>query len=189
MNGDALRSLADVRNALNALDGSLILQSLQAGAYLSRFKHPTIRDAFATVVAEDRELLDIYLAGTPIEKLFGEVSCGDVGIEGVKVIVPQERYDALIARLESFDPEKRQNEGLLHHFLAFRCDREFLARYVARNTQFISSLNVGSYLYAVSDVGVLVRLHEFGFLIALKNPRLSASSFLCSTCYGGQVRG
>ena len=57
-----------------------------------RFKHPTIRDAFATLVAEDTELMDIYLAGAPIEKLFGEVSCGDVGIEGVKVIVPRRPF-------------------------------------------------------------------------------------------------
>ncbi len=157
-------SLSDVRNALNALDGSLILQLLQAGAYLWRFKHPTIRDAFATVVAEDRELLDIYLAGTPIAKLFGEVSCGDVGIQGVKVIVPQDRYDTLITRLEKFDTSTSDNQRSLHSFLAFRCDQKFLSRYIERNTQFISSLSVGSYLTAVSDVDVFVRLHEFGIL-------------------------
>ncbi|MGA2435844.1 MAG: hypothetical protein ABSG25_11220 [Bryobacteraceae bacterium] len=157
-------SLSDMRNALNSLDGSLILQSLQSGAYLWRFKHPTVRDAFATVVAEDRELLDIYLAGTPIEKLFEEVSCGDVGIQGIKVIVSQDRYDALIARLEILGTSKREDKRPLHSFLAFRCDREFLARYIARNPQFISSLSVGSYLIAVSDVDVLVRLHEFSLL-------------------------
>jgi hypothetical protein len=137
---------------------------MQAGAYSWRFKHPTVRDAFATVVAEDRELLDIYLTGTPIEKLFGEVSCGDVGIQGVKVIVPQDRYDALITRLENFDTSKWDAARPLHSFLAFRCDRAFLMRYIERNARFISSLSVGSYLTAVSDVDVLVRLHEFGLL-------------------------
>ena len=157
-------SISDVRNALNALDGSLILQSLQAGECLWRFKHPTVRDAFATVVAEDRELMDIYLAGTPVEKLFGEVSCGDVGIEGVKVTVPADRYDALITRLENFDPKKHGGESVLHRFLAYRCDHGFLSRYLVRRAEFISTLSVGSYLTAVSDVDVLVRLHKFGLL-------------------------
>jgi len=48
-----------VRNAQNALDGSLILNSIQGGIYSWRFKHPTVRDAFAVVIAEDRELMDI----------------------------------------------------------------------------------------------------------------------------------
>lgn len=157
-------SLSEVRIALNALDGSLILQSMQAGAYQWRFKHPTVRDAFATVVAEDRELLDIYLAGTPIEKLFGEVSCGDVGIEGVKVIVPQDRYDILIAQLGKFDTSKMESERSLHSFLAFRCDHAFLSQFIARYPSFISDLQVGSYLSAYSSVDVIVRLHEFGLL-------------------------
>jgi len=66
-------SMADVRNSLNALEGSLLLQSLQGGSYFWRFKHPTIRDAFAAIVAEDRELMDIYLTGTPVNKLLSEV--------------------------------------------------------------------------------------------------------------------
>ena len=65
-------SLPEIRSSINALDGSLLLQALHGGTYAWRFKHPTVRDAFAALVAEDRELMDIYLAGTPIEKLFGE---------------------------------------------------------------------------------------------------------------------
>lgn len=157
-------STAGVRNALNALDGSLLLRSLQGGSYAWRFKHPTIRDAFAAVVAEDRELMDIYLAGAPIETLFNEVSCGDVGIEGVKVIIPSDRYDAFIARIESFDTREWQRKGVLHRFLAYRCDRDFLAKYIARYPQFVLGLHAGSYLYAVSDVSVISRLHQFRLL-------------------------
>lgn len=157
-------SPSDVRNALNAMDGSLLLQTLQGGAYSWRFKHPTVRDAFAAVIAEDRELMDIYLAGTPVEKLFGEITCGDVGIQGVKVIVPPARYPALVARVGKFDTTKRENEWALHRFLAHRCDRKFLALYIEWHPQFISSLSVGSYLTAVSDVSVIARLHKLGLL-------------------------
>ncbi|RLA49743.1 MAG: hypothetical protein DRR42_15025 [Gammaproteobacteria bacterium] len=157
-------STANVLNALQSLDGSLLLNSLQGGNYAWRFKHPTIRDAFAVIVAENRDLMDIYLTGAPLDKLVEEVSCGNVGIEGVKVIVPLDRYDAVMTRLESFDLKKWYDKHALHRFLSYRCDQEFLRRYTVRYPEFISSLSVRAYLYAVSDVDVLVRLHEFGLL-------------------------
>lgn len=157
-------SISDVLDAFKSLEGSLLLNTLQDNSYTWRFKHPTIRDAFATVVAENRELMDIYLTGAPLDKLFEEVSCGNAGVEGAKVIVPQERYDTVMTRLESLDTKKWNNKSALHRFLSYRCDKEFLQRYIARNPEFISNLSVGAYLYAVSDVDVLVRLHEFGQL-------------------------
>lgn len=157
-------SIAGVRTALNALDDSLVIQTFRAGGYFWRFKHPTVRDAFASLVAEDRELMDIYLAGTPLEKLFLEVSCGDVGIEGVKVIITSDRYDTLIARIEMFATQNKEGLWALYHFLAHRCDKEFLERYIIRYPEFMPSLQVGSYLYAVSDVDVIVRLHNYGLL-------------------------
>ncbi len=157
-------SRSGVREALSALDGSLFLQALSGGSYYWRFKHPTIRDAFASLVAEDRELLDIYLTGTPLEQLFGEISCGDLGIQGVKVIVPQDRFEALVARMNSLNLSRNSDRWMLHRFLEYRCDREMLKLFLERNTSFVGSLRVGSYLYAVSDVGVLARLHEHGLL-------------------------
>jgi len=153
-----------VREALSALDGSLLLNTLNGGNYYWRFKHPTVRDAFASLVAEDRELLDIYLAGTPLEQLFGEVSCGGLGIQGVKVVVPQNRFEALVARMNSLKPSRDEDRRMLHRFLEYRCDREMLRLFLERNAGFVAGLHVGSYLYAVSDVGVLARLHEHGLL-------------------------
>jgi hypothetical protein len=153
-----------VRRALNALDGSLLIQVFQIGSYTWRFKHPTVRDAFATLVAEDRELMDIYLAGSPLDKLFGEVSCGDVGIEGVKVIVPLDRFETVMTRIESFDTTKWYNKSAVHRFLSYRCGREFLERFIDRHPQFIPGLRVGAYLSAVSDVDVILRLREFDLL-------------------------
>jgi hypothetical protein len=154
----------EVRNALNALNGSLIIQTMQGGSYSWRFKHPTVRDAFATVIAEDRELLDIYLAGAPIDRLFNEVTCGDVGVQGVKVIVPSSRYELLLSRLETFNIAQQDNLRKLHRFLAYRCDRDFLVRLITKIPNFISNLQVGSYLNAISDVDVIVRLQQFGLL-------------------------
>lgn len=154
----------EVRNALAALDGSLLLQVQQGGDYSWRLKHPTIRDAFASLIAENRELMDIYLTGTPVRQLFQEVSCGDVGLEGVKVIVPSDRYDALWLRIKAFMAETRESKDPLNRFLASRCDRDFLSGFIAKNPGYISALRIGSYLSAVSDVDVLVRFHMLALL-------------------------
>jgi hypothetical protein len=157
-------AVAGVGNSLNALNGSLVLQNLHNSAYSWRFKHPTVRDALASVIGDDRELMDIYLSGAPVDRLFGEVTCGEVGVQGAKVIIPQDRYGLMLSRLGKFDFSKSEDKRKLHHFLAYRCDREFLVQFIAKYSGFISDLRVGSYLYAVSDVDVIVRLHELGLL-------------------------
>lgn len=157
-------SSADVRNALSALDGSLIMLVQQGGEFSWRLKHPTIRDAFAALIAENRELLDIYLTGTPVRQLLQEVSCGDMGIKGVKVIVPMDRYGPFWNRIEAYLLESRADVGAVKQFLASRCERGFLEGYIARNPKFVSSLKVSSYLGAMPDVDVIVRLRTFDLL-------------------------
>lgn len=105
--------------------------------------------------------MDIYLTGTPLTKLFREVSCGHLEIPGVKVVVPQDRYGALISRIKSLSLARDEDKDALHRFLTHRCDEAMLALFVEQNPHFIASLRVGSYLYAVSDVGVLAKLHAF----------------------------
>ena len=66
--------------------------------------------------------------------------------------------------MKSLRLARDEDKDMLHRFLKYRCDREMLRLFVERNPHFVASLRVGSYLYAVSDVGVLARLHEFGLL-------------------------
>lgn len=155
---------ADTRNALVALDGSLLIRVQQDGSHWWRFKHPTIRDAFAALVAENRELMDIYLAGTPVPQLLAEISCGDVGLTGVKVVLSPDRFDALLSRVDTLASTDREKREMMNRFLAYRCDKRFLEHYLVRKPEFLASLRVGSYLYAVSDVPVITRLHEVGLL-------------------------
>jgi len=157
-------SKENVRNALVSMEGSLLIHVEQGGTYSWRFKHPTIRDAFAALVAEDRELMDIYLAGTPIARLFGEVSCGDMNVEGVKVVVPVDRYDVLLPRVAAYLANRWEHRDAVNRFLAARCDKEFLSAFLSRHPRFLAGLTIGSYLYAVSDVALVVRLHAAGLL-------------------------
>ena len=138
----------------------MVKRALEGGRYVWSFKHPTIRDAFASLVAEDPELLDIYLAGTPPEKLVHEISCGPSDIQGVKVIVPSERYAKVVQRLDRI-AEKRQ----LHWFLTYRCDKDFLSAFLTQNPTIFEQLrHWGAYLSAFSEVALLGRLHECGLL-------------------------
>jgi hypothetical protein len=157
-------SPGELRTAIVALDGGLLIQVQQRGSVWWRFKHPTIRDAFAALVAENRELMDIYLLGTPIERLFTEISCGNAKMRGIKVVVPADRYEALMPRIENFLRDRRENQDAVNRFLASRCGRVFLARFIERNPNFLASLDLMSYFYAVSDVSAVNRLQELELL-------------------------
>jgi hypothetical protein len=154
----------EMRAALAPLDGSLLMQVQQKGQYGWRAKHPTVLDAFALLVAESRELMDIYLTGTPVRQLLSEVACGNGSFGGIKVEVPADRYDALIGRISAFHAERHENRDTVNRFLAHRCGAEFLLRFLELNPQFIAQLSVMSYFYAVTDIAVLDKLHAFGLL-------------------------
>jgi hypothetical protein len=155
---------ADVRTALSALEGSLLVQNQQRGNYFWRFKHPTIRDAFGSLIAENRELMDIYLAGTPVNQLFSEISCGDIDFEGVKVNVPSDRFEILADRIEGFYRSRLENKTPVERFLAYRCGKDFLMNYIERNPSLILELYVMSYFDAVSMINLINRLHHFDLL-------------------------
>ena len=157
-------STADVLNALKSLDGSLLRYYSQDSEFVWSFKHATVRDAYADIVAEDREMMDIYLAGAPLDKLLAEVSCGDTGVEGVKVVVSKDRYSDLVTRLDSLETDDYVVKQRLHGFLSYRCDREFLQCYIDQHSDFISNLGIERYLHLYFDVELLMRLHAFGLL-------------------------
>jgi hypothetical protein len=157
-------NVASVREALKALDESLILQVIDDNRNWWRFKHPTVRDAFGSLVADDRELLDIYLLGTPVETLVQEITCGDVGMQGVKVIVPNDRFDLVIRRMEELKTSGWDNHITRNRFLASRCEKGFLQHYLEKHPGFIGKLPVWSHLDAISEAPLFSTLYRYGLL-------------------------
>ncbi len=155
---------AEVRAALAPLDGSLLIQVRQKGEFGWRAKHPTILDAFAALVAADRELMDIYLIGTPVRQLLSEIACGDTLIGGVKVEVTADRYDGLIGRIQVFHDESYESRNAVNSFLAHRCGREFLKNFLERHPTFVDKLYVISYFNASTAIDVLNKLYAVGLL-------------------------
>ena len=161
-------NLSDVRKALSALDLSLVLKFQEQGRLWWKFKHPTIREAVSVHVADDPELMGIYLVGAPVEKIFGEIACGETDLQNVKVFVPQEFYDVVIDRLKEWKMEKSSefwHRDRLPSFLAYRCDVKFLKRYLERNPNvFDQLLRFGAYLSVHSAPRLYVRLYSAGLL-------------------------
>ena len=134
-------TLAMIREAFNALNGSLVFYSFQEGIYYWRFKHPSIKDAFGSFVADEPELLDIYLEGTSTQILLEETTCGDLSLPGVKVIIPRNRYGPMIKRLNALSGENGRFNIRLIRFLAYRCDGYFLKSYLKSNPAFLQQLS------------------------------------------------
>lgn len=165
---EALSSLggskADVVAALGALDESLLIRISEGGREWWRFKHPTIRDAFADIVARNRELMDIYLRGTPLLRMLSEITCGDTGLAGAKLIVPPDRFAVVRGRIQDALKSSRDVRSTILSFLAHRCAPPFLMEYLAADPSLAAGLQVGAYLYAVTDVALIAKLHSIGAL-------------------------
>jgi hypothetical protein len=152
-------SKAGVRKALENLNESLVKRVVSLSGVASwTYRHPTVGDAFAELVSKSSELLDVYLAGTPIEKLITEVVCGAVSVAGAKVSVPSSRFHRIFPLLSNLPQRERQV------FLARRCDAGFLRAYMGRPEWRWDELEDFSYVFGSSQISLAARLQEFGLL-------------------------
>jgi hypothetical protein len=129
------------------------------------YKHPTIADAFSSIVAEDPELLEIYLQGTPVETLINEVVCGEAEIVGAKVVIGRRLYGELATRLLSLN-----NLGRIYYFLAVRSGKSFLKFFTDKHPEIYDRLQNQNVIYQYQDE-LLIKLFEVG-LLPEKNRRL-----------------
>lgn len=152
-------STASIREALNALNGSLLLLAHDEDGRYWTYKHPTIGDAFAQLVANDPELSEIYLRGAKSELIIREVVCAGVSVAGAPVCVPVHLYGLLIDRL------KAEELYRLRGFLSYRSDRRFAELLLAERPDLYDGMK--QFLSPISDdsdASLLARLHELGVL-------------------------
>ena len=160
-------------NALEALKGSLVRLSSVDGDRVWQFSHPTVGDAYAEILAQNPEHIEILIQGTEPERLLGQITCGDVGLEKA-VVVPKALFSQIIRKLglmkqgksygtESLSAYRAKNS--LHSFLTSRCSPEFLCLYLQHNSDLLTEVSKpGLLLYAVSEVPLAKRLHELELL-------------------------
>lgn len=159
--------------ALEALSGSLVRLSRAGSESIWQFKHPTIGDAYAAILVQSPEHLDIYIQGTAPERLVGQVTCGDVGIEKA-VIVPKSLFSQILAKLKDWSRSKSHKSPWLstfgakrdlQGFLARRCSKEFLSLYLRHSPDLLEQVSEpGLFLHAAPEVHLAQRLHEFDLL-------------------------
>lgn len=174
-------TLGQVKAALVGLDNSLLKRVHDGSREYWTFRHPTVRDAYASLVGDDPELIDVYLAGVTTEQLLNEVACGLTSLQGVKIIVPPERYNAVITRLDQFIHPARPWFDPVKGFLSSRCSSEFLAMYYARN-ELVSSLPTAIWHVGASDsnLKILNKLQRAGIL--KEEVRLATAQRIISIC-------
>lgn len=156
-------NIGDVKAALISLDDSLLRRTREDGREYWTFRHPTIRDAFASLVGANPELIDIYLVGVTTDQLMQEVTCGDVGLDGVKIVVSPERYGDVLGRLRGRTRGRYLDP--VGSFLAVRCSGEFLHRYFTE-VEAMDLLPEEIWTIETYDnaLRILRRLHADGFL-------------------------
>lgn len=164
--------LGETIEALNAMKTSLTAQVREANRAIWTFKHPTIGDAYASIVLRNSELMDIYVEGAPAEELLGTITCGDVGLEGA-VVVPRSLYDSVEKKIYAFETtgadqkwqQRWRKKREIDRFLGARCDRTFLQLYVSRHPNTLDRVSKpGLPLDSASEVNLAVRLFELKLL-------------------------
>jgi hypothetical protein len=159
-------TLGEVKAALVSLDDSLLKRQKEGATEYWVFRHPTIRDAYATIVGANPELIDVYLSGVSTDQLLKEVVCGDVQLEGAEITVPQSRYNLIEDRLDRLSTETRKTRpNPVSTFLGSRCSVDFIASYFqSRDISWCiprSSWDIGIF---DSGLQVLAKLNSAGLL-------------------------
>jgi hypothetical protein len=153
-----------LREALVALEGSLVAQTFEGGEHAWRFRHPSIRDAMAVHVAARPDLLDVYLHGVKAAELLREVVCGNLQVAGAKVHVPSSRFEAVVSKIRGIEMDDWFLKYNLLSFFTHRCSSDFLAVWFDNCREdferLVQAFPVGDYNFSC----LLARLHRSGRL-------------------------
>ena len=161
------------RIALEALEGSFVLHSRVDDGSTWQFRHPTIGDSYAAMLADSPDLIDIFIQGSAPNLLLRQVTCGDVGLENA-IVIPRSLYPEMLSKIEEITSNELQGNSpftvfspaeQLYGFLSRRCSAEFLSLYLQHSPSLLDELSdLRRYHISSMIVGLAVRLHQFGML-------------------------
>lgn len=159
--------------ALDTLSDSLVRYMAAADEFAWQFSHPTVGDAYAAILAQSPEHIEIFVQGSQPDRLIGQVTCGDVGFENT-LVIPKSLFPSIMSKLKTIETTKSYSSSFLarlgvtpdlYGFLTYRCSKEFLSMYLERYPAILNDVSrPGLYLEASPDVRLATRLHEFGLL-------------------------
>lgn len=111
--------ISAIKEQLLALNNSLLLLSQDEAGQFWTYKHPTVSDAFASYVAGNPELVEIYLRGARPDSISSQVVCAGSTVGGAQVIVPDSLHPLLAERLSKLP------DYILSTFLSYRSNKLF----------------------------------------------------------------
>jgi hypothetical protein len=153
---------AEVLRTFASVDGTFLQQAEDTrGDPVWRFRHPTIREGFAAVVAEDTNAVNVFLDGLAPDELVEQIDCGGRTTRGTLVRVPASLYTRVIPRVPV--PTAREPAWLnpTAWFLQRRCSPEFLRAWAAYHAAGLPQLlNFGHYIGAFWQPPLLGSLHQ-----------------------------
>lgn len=148
-----------VREQLVALNGSLLLLSADDHGQFWTYKHPTVSDAFAHYVAQNAELVDIYLRGAKPDSIAREVVCAGCIVAGAPVIVPDSLHGLLAKRLASLEDYR------IASFLSYRANKSFSLLMLNRRPDVLDRLlHYHVPIKDDTDADLAIKLHDQGLL-------------------------
>ena len=155
--------------ALESLRDSLVRYSHDNSGFSWQFRHPTVGDAYASILAQGPEFVDIFIQGSRPERLIRQVTCGEVGLENA-IVVPKPFFNRMVGKLNDLHTISNslvefRPPWALQAFLARRCSKEFLTMYFEDNSEVLDSFcSSGRPFRSTTEFELAKRLHEFGLL-------------------------
>ena len=152
-------SRTKIKNSLEELDGSLLYCENSNSGKHWKFKHPTIGEAFAEIVAKSTELIEIYLRGAKPEAILNDVVCVGINLEGAKVMVPPKLYDILVSRIQNADVKQ------LLRFICNRADKKCTEMLIESQSNILNQIYCVRHTMSGSlETKLIVKLEKFGLL-------------------------
>jgi hypothetical protein len=163
-----------VAPALTTLEGTFLRCAPKPGALDGRqywtFKHPTLREGFASYIARMPNLVDVLISGLEPTSVLRQLDCGSGRAKGRLIIVPESLYSKVAEKVAS----TAQPDWLGNHreawyqwtnFLASRSSDRFLEVYLSVDPEALTRcVNFTSYINTMPQIAVLARCQKAGLL-------------------------
>lgn len=134
-------SLSDLRAGLSALKGTFVRFVDDERTPYWTYRHPTIHEAISTYVAQDPELVGLYIRGARIDQILAEVYFSHWHRPpNAQITVPRHLYKMLAQRLAEHINNTEDLESNVTSFLAERADQQFFEALVATGIPLVSRL-------------------------------------------------
>ena len=152
--------------ALNALKGSFVRLSQAESNLVWEFQHPTISDAYGSLLAQNSEHVEILVEGMPAERLVSQATCGNMEVRGA-VVIPKTSFPLVIEKLRdarALGTPGALSRSRIESFLARRCSDDFLSMYIENDRPLLGRISEPELANRLLRAGLFPEHHRRRFV-------------------------